>query len=339
MFGLWTKTRSLKQLDISIADNLLLLFRLNDYKVQENFFNRIVERYMKFCHESRDNLDKQFALLSLDTSSASPAAISSNAAAESSAAASTGSKPSTQLTTPSTSIQPLSQAVSAISQRAASKGPTVPSPELQLIHMAMRKLREAIVSSHRLDAFAQRAYIFLIRASILTKSWESYQAALLYLLGAIHRHTPLSDSALSEFASYHILDLACRRGDLHGAYAARLRYYGPETTLGGSSGGRQQPQGNRWYLDAILTALVRDDWRLFWRTKRKVDGYVRALMEWAEEGIRLHALKCLGRTYFTVSKGFVEASASRDWEDLKRAGVGWELEDGDEVVIRRVKAK
>jgi hypothetical protein len=208
--------------------------------------------------------------------------------------------------------------------------------------MAMRKLREAIVSSHRLDAFAQRAYIFLIRASILTKSWESYQAALLYLLGAIHRHTPLSDSDLSEFASYHILDLACRLGDLHGAYAARLRYYGPGTALGG---GRQQAQGNRWYLDAILTALVRDDWLLFWRTKRKVDGYVRALMEWAEEGIRLHALKCLGRTYFTVSKGFVEASASRDWEDLKRAGVGWELEDdedgedGGRVIIRRVKSK
>jgi hypothetical protein len=310
-----------------------LLLRLNDYKAQENFFDRIVERYMKFCHESRDNLDKQFALLSLGTPSASPAALGPNTAAES-----TVSKPSTQPTTASIGTPAASQTISAIPQKAAAKDPTVASPELQLIHMAMRKLREAIVSSHRLDAFAQRAYIFLIRASILAKSWESYQAALLYLLGAIHRHTPLSDSALSEFASYHILDLACRLGDLHGAYAARLRYYGPGTTLGGS-GGRQQQRGNRWYLDAILTALVRDDWRLFWRTKRKVDGYVRALMEWAEEGIRLHALKCLGRTYFTVSKGFVEASASRDWEDLKRAGVGWELEEDGEVVIRRVKAK
>jgi hypothetical protein len=188
----------------------------------------------------------------------------------------------------------------------------------------MRKLREAIVATHRRDAFAQRAYMFLIRASILTRAWESYHAALLYLLGPIHAATPLAPADWREFAGYRVLDLACRQGDLGGAFALRWGCFGGV---------------GRWELDAVLAALVRDDWALFWRTKGKVDGYVRALMEWAEEGVRLHALKCLGRSYLTVGKVYVEACTGKDWEDLKRAGVGWELEEDGTVVIRRAKAK
>ena len=90
------------------------------------------------------------------------------------------------------------------------------------ILMAMRKLREGILGSRRRDHFAQRAYMFIIHASILTKHWESYQPALLYLLHQIHPVTPLSPPELQEFVGYRILDIACRQYELVDAFAVKL---------------------------------------------------------------------------------------------------------------------
>jgi hypothetical protein len=197
-----------------------------------------------------------------------------------------------------------------------------PSPELQLILSAMRKLREAIVATRRHDNFAQRAYIFIIHAALLVQAWESYVPALSYLLHEIHPRTPLPAHELNEFVNYHILDLACRLGDYHGAFAVRLAYRSRDRRV-----------------DSILNALVRDDWVLFWRVRRRVDGHQRALLGFAEEVVRLHALKCVAKTYFSAEKKFVEASADREWLDLVKNGVGWELGEGDTVVIRRAKAR
>lgn len=187
----------------------------------------------------------------------------------------------------------------------------------------MRKLREGILGSRRVDAFAQRAYIFIIQTSILLHSWESYLPALLYLLHTIHPSIPLSHSEFQEFSGYLVLDLACRQRELLAAITAK-RDFGNE--------GRK--------VEAALRALVRDDWVRFWRIRKAVDGYQRAIMEFAVEGVRLHALKCLGRSYMSVEKGFVERSGDARWEDLVKGGVGWELEEGSgKVLIRKPKVK
>ncbi|KAK5163997.1 hypothetical protein LTR16_012118, partial [Cryomyces antarcticus] len=75
----------------------------------------------------------------------------------------------------------------------------------------------------------------------------------------------------------------------------------------------------------------------FWKMKRAVDGYQRVLMSWADESVRLHALKCLGRSYNVADKAFVERAAGSTWHDLVKSGVGWQL-DGEKVVIRKMKA-
>jgi hypothetical protein len=190
----------------------------------------------------------------------------------------------------------------------------------------MRKLREAIVSSHRHDVFAQRTYLFLIHSAILFRSWESYQPALLYLLHTIHRHTPLSESELEETVGYLVLDAACRVGDLHDAYALKRAW-----------------KLRRGHIDSVLKAVVRDDYIAFWRLRGKVDGYQRAIMEFHDEHVRLHALKCLGLSYLHASKKWIETCASMNWEDLKSGNVAWELvqgPDGEErVQIRSVEKK
>ncbi|MCJ1253211.1 hypothetical protein MMC24_001022 [Lignoscripta atroalba] len=201
---------------------------------------------------------------------------------------------------------------------------TEPSPkELSTLTLSMRKLREALIASHRTDTFAQRAYIFIIRACILTKHTESYHPALLHLLRRIHPATPLPEPELHEFVGYYILDLTCRQGDLGAAYGVRKAYAYKDKRVEG-----------------VLKALVHDDWFVFWRTRGLVDGYQRRLMEWAEEGVRLQALKCVGRSYLVVEKGFVErAAGGREWAVLKeRDGVGWELDAG-KVTVRRVRPK
>lgn len=163
--------------------------------------------------------------------------------------------------------------------------------------------------------------MFIIHASILTRSWESYQPALLYLLRDIHCVTPLSQPELQEFTGYRILDLACRQGDLLDAMTV-LSGYGITSRK----------------VKAVIKALVQDDWVRFWRVRRAVDGYLRAIMEFAVERMRLHALKCLGRSYMSVDKAFVERSGDARWEDLVKGGVGWELQDST-VMIRKPKPK
>lgn len=213
--------------------------------------------------------------------------------------------------------------IPGLSNAAEPRHPTNQQPpqEMSIILMAMRKLREALVSCHRVDAFAQRVYTFQIRAAILCRHLETYHPALQYLLYKIHPQTSLSRPELQEFASYLILDLACRQGEFVDAYRLRRGY-----------GIRDRK------VDAVLKALVHDDWVLFWRTRRAVDGYQRCLLSWAEDGIRLHALKCLGRSYMMVDKAFVEKSAERSWHELvERDKVGWILRDDGVVVIRKPK--
>jgi hypothetical protein len=266
--------------------------RLNDFKTQETYYNKIVERYMKFCAAAggSDELDRHFASLSIQSS-------------------------------PPTAPAPL-----ATSKHAAPPPPT-PLAELQTIHSAMRKLRESITATARRDVFAQRAYIFIIRAALLTNTPATYHPALLYLLSAIDAATPLPPPERVEFARYRVLDLACRAGDLR---AAR------ELALCGFGGCLARDVRVR----AVLDALVRDDWVAFWRLRGQVDGYQLRLLGWAEGEMRVHALKCLGKSYFGAQRAYVERVAGMEWERLvAEEGVRWELQEDGWVVIRRPKGK
>ncbi|KAF2731765.1 hypothetical protein EJ04DRAFT_536422 [Polyplosphaeria fusca] len=260
--------------------------RLNDPKTQEAYYNRIVERYMKFCASSQsgDDLDKQFASLNINPTS-------------------------TSLSPP---VIPIPAARSII----ASTG------ELSTILSALRKLREAIVATARRDHFAQRAYIFNIHAAILCKDWESYFPALKALMHQIHPHTPLSPTELHEYVGYMILDQACRQGDLSAAHDTRMCYKYVDRRV-----------------ELVLRALTADNWVVFWKMKKAVDGYQRRIMEYAEQGMRVHALKCLGRGYMSADRRFVERSADREWADLVKDGVGWQLNEMDKVIIKSPKAK
>lgn len=253
---------------------------------------------MRFCASSGDGqqLEEAFASLSLREKALS----SSQGNGKSDGTAAAGSN---------------GQDAAGLSQEAQTR-------ELGLMVMAMRKLREAIVASHRIDDFAQRVYIFITHATILTKHWESYQPALLYLLHKIHPKTPLSQPELQELVGYWVLDLACRQNDLGEAFRIRHRF-----------------RLNDRRVDRVLKALIHDDWVVFWRVRKLVDGYQRSLMGWVEEIVRLQALKCLGRTYMSADRPFVERAADAKWEDLVKSGVGWELGENQVVTIRRVKAK
>lgn len=188
--------------------------------------------------------------------------------------------------------------------------------------MAMRKLREGLFGSRRRDVFAQRAYIFIIQASILARQWESYQPALRHLLYVIHPQTPLSALELRDFVSYLLLDLACRKREHVEANAAKLAFEHTDRRTA-----------------TVLKALIRHDWPRFWRIKRAVDGYQRALMDFAEEDMRLHALKCLGRGYLVADRPFIERCTGATWHELTKLGVAWELQANGNVVIRKPKPK
>ena len=273
----------------TLVEHQLSNRRLLDFKTQESYYGKILERYMQFCAAAGhgDGLAKAFASMSLNGGA-------------------------------STNVPPIHvRSIASIPGQAPDT-----SKELSTILMAMRKLREGLVASARTDSFAQRAYILIIRAAILTRHMESYHPALLHLLRRIHEATPLAASEHHEFVSYYILDLACRQGDLAAAYTARTLY---------------QYRDQR--VDQVLKALAHDNWYSFRMTGTLVDGYQKRLMEWADDGMRKHALKCLGKSYLSVEKAYVERVTDREWDILRETNkVGWQLE-GNKVIIRRIKGK
>jgi hypothetical protein len=196
------------------------------------------------------------------------------------------------------------------------------STDLSHILTALRKLREGIVASKRTDPFATQVYLFAIRLGILCAHPETYHPALLHLLRVIHPHHALTTVELHEAASYLVLDAACRRGDLAEAYRLRNSY--------------RLRDGK---IDAVLAALVRDDWVVFFRVKKGVDGHRARLLEFAEDRLRRHLLKAFGRAYLSVPLRFLEASSGLEWDELRaRYAVGWELDAG-KVVIRKIQGR
>lgn len=219
-------------------------------------------------------------------------------------------------------------AVATVSSRTASTEAsqcgkaTEPDRDLATIMMAMRKIREAVVASSRTDAFALKAYIFIIRAAILTKHMESYHPAILHLFCKIHPSSPLSVVEYHEFIGYYILDLACRQNDIAQAYDVRNRTRYRDARV-----------------EKILHAIVHDNWYIFWNAQKSADNYQKRLMEWREDHMRKNALKCIGKGYLGVEKSYVERAAARSWEHLQKEDIlGWEL-NGDAVIIRRTKMR
>ncbi|KAM3517541.1 hypothetical protein MY4038_010292 [Beauveria bassiana] len=172
---------------------------------------------------------------------------------------------------------------------------------LSIIMSALRKLREGIVASKRTDDFAIQAYLFCIRLAVLVKQPESYHAAILHLLRKIHPKQNLTMIEFQEVVAYLILDTACRRRELSEAYSLRQRYALRDKKV-----------------NDALSALAHDNFILFHRVRRAVDGHRARIMEWAEPELRLHTLKCFGRAYLGVNLKYLETATSSEWDELKR---------------------
>ncbi|KAK7721323.1 hypothetical protein SLS64_001619 [Diaporthe eres] len=284
--------------------------RLLDHKNQERYYTKIVERYLSFCSDAtdRDALLQKFGSLSIGKerggSSGTDASVASG---------STASTASTAITASTASVAPPFPAPT-LSQTSTN--------DLSAVLMALRKLREGIVASKRIDDFATQAYLFNVRTAILVKHSESYHPAILYLLRTIHPKHPLTSFELREVTGYLVLDAACRRGDLAEAFALRNRFKLRDAKV-----------------DAILHALARDDFIAFGRVKRTVDGHQAKFLEFCEDGLRRHTLKCFGRAYLSVDVPYLEKATGATFLELvERDGVGWHS-DGSKVVIRSIKGR
>lgn len=274
---------------------------MNDFGTQETFLNRITERYMKLCALNRADLESLFASAAAPT----PTTL-------------TSSLSSLSLSTHAPKPAPLS-GLNSCGALAASQ---LSAQELATVLSALRKLREGVTASGRADGFAQRAYFFTIHVALLCRDWASYVPALHTLLYSLHARNPLSPGQVHEYVGYLVLDLGCRLGDFAGARETMVRF-----------GYRERR------VEMIMSALVSDNWVLFWRARRGVDGYQRALCGFAEQGVRVNALKVIGKSYLVCDRRWVEDAAGKEWDALKADGVGWELEEGGRVVVRRVKAR
>lgn len=129
--------------------------------------------------------------------------------------------------------------------------------------------------------------------------------------------------------TYLILDLVCRQKELAAAYGLRA-----------TSWAKQNFHGRE--VNDIIDAVVTRNWVKFWRVRRKADGYVRAVMQWAVGELRRDTLKAFGRAYMGCDVRWILQSATgneMEWEELvRRENVGWTRE-GDKITIRKPKVK
>ncbi|KAL2383912.1 hypothetical protein RJZ90_002292 [Blastomyces dermatitidis] len=296
--------------------------KLLEPKAQEQYYKKIVDRYVHFCNVHSCNLDAAFGSLprnrSEDPTKNPPVPIPIRPASRA-RSRSRSPKPPTKPTSPTAGTK----STTTLEQHAP------PAEELSVLLLSLRKLREAILatSSKTPIAFSQRVHIFCIRVSILAQHPPSYYPPLQRLLKHLHSSTnPLDPSDLHEFTTYLILDYACRQDDMPAAYELRAR---AKVAFGYRNNS----------VDNVLRAIMHDNWVLFWRTKRNENAYTKALLNWAVDSVRRRALKAVGRAYLSVDVNYlVECCAGENegwtWETLvEREGLGWKRE-GDKVLIR-----
>ncbi|KAG0640827.1 hypothetical protein HOY80DRAFT_775633 [Tuber brumale] len=193
--------------------------------------------------------------------------------------------------------------------------------ELANIILSMRKLREGIVGSSRVDAFSSKAYMFMIRISILMKHPDSYHPAIRHLLYDIHPYVPLSANEKQEFAGYLVLHLASKMEAYNEAFMIKREFRVTDYRI----------------LQAV-DAMIQGNYWSFRATRRKVDLYKARLLEDAEQRMRDHTLKCLGKSYFTVDVNYLESVTGAKWDELKKEfGVGWDMNSAGIVTVRKQK--
>ncbi|PSS05137.1 hypothetical protein BD289DRAFT_806 [Coniella lustricola] len=298
--------------------------RLLDHKTQERYYIKIVERYLSFCSDASDRnaLLGKFAALTIAKQRGSSSGADSTAIANSASTDATTLHPTRTLPAASSSPSFSSSSVSCPSFPVPFASHLANNGDLSVVLMALRKLREGIVASKRIDDFATQVYLFCIRTAVLLKHSESYHPAILHLLRIIHPKHPLTGFELREVTGYLVLDAACRRDDLAEAFSLRIRFK------------LQDPK-----VDGILQALVRDDYIAFGRLKKTIDGHKAKFLEFREVDMRRHTLKCFGRSYLSVDQNFLETATGVSFLQLvEQEGVGWQS-NGTKVTVRSIKGR
>ncbi|KAJ5512043.1 SAC3/GANP/Nin1/mts3/eIF-3 p25 [Penicillium expansum] len=245
--------------------------KLLDHKTQTQYFEKIVDRYMRFCAQHSKDLDA--ALASLPT-------------------------------------------------------------KLSTLLLSLRKLREAVLATATTTPaeFSQRVHVFSIRLSILAHHPPSYFPSLRYVLDKLHSTShPLPGTEATELVTYLILDYACRQGDMIAAFELRAR-------------ARKEHSYQSQTVDKVLAALMHDNWVVFWQLHNSVDSHIRAVMNWAADRVRRHALKAVGSAYLSVHISWILGGCTGDeqswtWEKLvEQEKLRWERED-DRIIIKRLKQR
>ena len=126
-------------------------------------------------------------------------------------------------------------------------------------------------------------------------------------------------------------------GDFSEAYIIRRQFRLP-------SGGSGANTTCTWEdVDAILRALVRNDYWSWAKLRGKVGVEVMRLMEMGEEVVLKRAVGCLGKTYFEVERAWVERVVGMEVGEVKgriEGADGWEVcgegeGEGGRVVVRK----
>ncbi|KAI5805528.1 hypothetical protein DFH27DRAFT_524013 [Peziza echinospora] len=232
-----------------------------------------------------------------------------------------------QITSESQIISPLHTTKSTVSNHsqkkpAKSQHVEAEAGKIASILLSMRKLREGILGSSRMDQFVKDVYMFTVRTSIALRHPESYLPAVIHLLGEVNDKLPLTTEEMIEFCGYYMLHLACMLEDYSEAFRLRNKFAVRDKAV-----------------DGAIAALVHHDYWGWAEWRRKADLHKGRLMDLAAPRMREREAKCLSMAYFTIEKEYITNTTGLEWLEVKNIhNMDWELaEDQKKVVVRKRK--
>lgn len=201
-----------------------------------------------------------------------------------------------------------------------------PQGEVDIILLALRKLREATLASAP-SATTSKYSAFSIRTSILFNDPKSYAPALEHLL----RTHVLPEALQREFLGYHLLDLVCRQGKFADAFSILVRCRDDVS---------KRDLVERQLRDTIL-AVVRDNPIQYFRMIPKLDGRQRRIAMFAEKRLVQTVLKAVAKSYMQIDTVCLLNLTGRSrWEELQQQfHVGWDRTADGVVHVRKPNPK
>lgn len=189
---------------------------------------------------------------------------------------------------------------------------------------SLRKLREGIISSGRLDDFAIEVFETTVRYAILHNHSETYFPAMQYLQKTLYSRRSRGKSCRKELGQAKI-------GELLALHMCSINEYHEALEIGQAA-----KQLGDWDVTELIRTLMRGNWRKFRELRRHADLLQVHFLDKIAQDFSQSTLARVGAAYLVVDATWLSECCGEQWKEELRER-GWKL-DHSRVLIKQPRS-